>query len=249
MKILRQIWAVYGILVFSVLLLFFFPFYLVIFLFFPRTGIPGLIWFNHHVYARLFFAFTLIRLQVVGRKKLDRKQAYIIVSNHRTNIDFIANAIAFPGIYRYLAKKELAKVPLFGMVIKRLCVLVDRSSMRSRARSIAYLRKVLASGISVFIYPEGTRNRSTEPLGTFHQGAFRLALATGAPIAVQTIVNATQITGADQTFGLFPGNLRIVWSEPIPTEGLTQKDLPQLMQQVRETMLRELQPTAIMAGV
>lgn len=180
-------------------------------------------------------------MQVEGKELLEQGEAYIIISNHRTSIDFIANALAFPGIYRYLAKKELVRIPLFGEVIKRVCVLVDRSSMRSRAKSIAYLRQVLRTGVSVCIYPEGTRNRSKKPLEKFHAGAFRLAIATGAPIAVQTIVNARQISSSAHSLDLTPGTLHIVWSPPIETASLTQSDLPYLMELVRSYMLENME--------
>ena len=114
-----------------------------------------------------FFLLTLIRVKVINRRLLDKDQSYIIVSNHISSIDFMLNAYAFPKAYKYLAKYELSKVPLFGFIVKRLCVLVDRKNAESRRKSITYLRKTINEGFSVFLYPEGTRNQSDKPLRDF----------------------------------------------------------------------------------
>lgn len=216
------------------------PFYLIVFFFFPKKGTGWLIWFSHHVLTHIFFALTLIKVKIEGKEKLNPNTSYIIISNHQTTIDFIANAMAFPGIYRFLAKKELRKVPVFGYIIQRFCVLVDRSDANSRTKSIVYLKKVLEQGESVFIYPEGTRNNGDELLGTFQKGAFRLAIQTGTPIAVHTIVNMNDISSVNGSPDLSPGVLKIVWDDPIETKNLTTEDVPKLMQTVRRQMINHL---------
>ncbi|RMG82884.1 MAG: 1-acyl-sn-glycerol-3-phosphate acyltransferase [Bacteroidetes bacterium] len=241
MGLFRKIWAIYGIVVFFGLWLAFSPLYLIAFLTFPRPWYRQIIWFSHHIYTRCFFGLTLIRIKVEGRKKLSRRENYIIVSNHRSTIDFMINAYAFPGVYKFLAKKELARVPLFGMIVKRLCVLVDRSSAASRRKSIQYLKRTLDEGFSVFIYPEGTRNTSGEPLGTFFKGAFRIAIETQTPIAIQTIIGIDRVCGRGSTLDLSPGAVTVKWAAPVPTEGLTMKDLPDLMARVRQIMTEQIQ--------
>ncbi len=240
MGLFRKIWALYGVIVFTTIWLLVIPFYLIVFLLFPRKGTEWLIWFSHHVVTNVVLAFTLVKVRVEGKEKLDPHASYIIVSNHQTAVDFIANAIAFPGIYRFLAKHELIKVPVFGYIIKRFCVLVDRSNAASRAKSIMYLKKVLEQGVSVFIYPEGTRNNGDEILGDFQQGAFRLAIQTGTPIAVHTIVNMNDISSIGGSPDLSPGVLRIIWDDPIETKNLTTEDVPQLIQTVRSQMINHL---------
>lgn len=214
----------------------FFPAYLIGFLFFPRSWYRHIIWFSHHIYTRFFFGLTLIKIKVEGRKNLNRKDNYIIVSNHRSSIDFMINAFAFPGVYKFLAKKELTKVPLFGLIVKRLCVLVDRKDPASRIKSIDYLKRTLDEGYSVFIYPEGTRNKTKNPLGNFHKGAFRIAIETQTPIAVQTLVGINKVSATAAAVDLSPGKVKVVWSKPISTKGMTQKDVPALTQKVRSVM-------------
>lgn len=242
MAILRKIWAVYAVVLFLVMMLLSIP--IVLFFMAVRPGKPALrsnIFYLHHIFTPIFLTLVGVRLKVHGRKKLSRKESYVIVSNHNSALDFIVNGHAFPGVFRFLAKQELLKVPIFGWIVKKMCLIVDRSSKMSRARSVVELKKELAEGMSIFIYPEGQRNTTGEPLADFYDGAFKIALQTKAPIAVQTISNIRDITATRLSLDLSPGTLHIFWDDPIPTAGLTSDDLEKLKQQVREAMLRHLQ--------
>jgi 1-acyl-sn-glycerol-3-phosphate acyltransferase len=195
------------------------------------------IYFLHHIFTPTYLFLIGIWLKVEGREKLDMNRSYVLVGNHRSSLDFIVNAEAFPGVFRYLAKQELLKIPVFGWVVKKMCLIVDRSSAMSRARSVVALKQQLAEGWSIFIYPEGSRNKSEAPLGPFHDGAFRIAIQTGAPVAVQTLVNITDISTPKHTIDLRPGILRVVWDYPIETAGMTAEDIPALKQQVEQLMI------------
>ena len=105
-----------------------------------------------------------------------------------------------------------------------------------------YLKKVLDQGVSVFLYPEGTRNKTTSiSLASFQKGAFRLAIQTQKPIAIQTIINISDITSPAQSVDLMPGVVYVIWDEPIQTTGLTLKDVSFLEQKVRSIMEARLQ--------
>lgn len=236
MNLLRNIWAIYGILVFFLLWIVLMPFYLVAFLLFPKSWTKYIIWFSHHIYTRLFFTLTLIRFEIDGLENLDPKQTYVIVSNHLTTLDFMINARAFPGVYKYLAKMELTKVPIFGFIVKKLCVLVDRHDKASRSKSMADMQEALTNGYSIFLYPEGTRNRSENPLLPFHKGAFLMAIQSGHPIAVQTLVRVKHISGKAAGLDFWPGKVKVVWSKPIPVEGMTIRDVKGLSEQVASVM-------------
>ncbi len=240
MKLLRNIWAIYGILVFFLLWLVFFPFYFLAFLLLPKAWRKHIIWFSHHVYTRFYFTLTLIKVKIEGLENLDPKQSYIIVSNHVSALDFMINARAYPGVYKYLAKRELVRIPLFGFIVRKLCVLVDRSSAASRSESMKFLRATLAEGYSAFLYPEGTRNRSADPLLAFHKGAFRIAIESKKPVAVQTIVGVKKVSGSAAGLDLWPGTVKVVWSKPLEVKDLEMKDVDQLSRQVREQMLKSL---------
>jgi 1-acyl-sn-glycerol-3-phosphate acyltransferase len=177
---------------------------------------------------------------VEGLEHLDSRKTYIIVSNHLSALDFMINAQAYPGVYKYLAKQELVKVPLFGYIVRKMCVLVDRSSAASRSASMKSLRETLMEGYSVFLYPEGTRNRSAEFLLPFQKGAFRTAIETGFPIAVQTLLGVKKISGKAHGLDLCPGTVTVIWSQPVEVKELKMQDVDALSQKVRGIMEEHL---------
>lgn len=240
MLFLRKLWALYAVLLFLLLMTLSVPVLLANMAFSPGTiALKRNIHYLYHLFTPVFLSLVGIRLRVEGREKLNPQQSYVIVGNHRSSLDFIVNAHAFPGIFRFLAKQELQKIPVFGWVVKKMCLIVDRSSAMSRARSVVALKQHLAEGWSIFIYPEGSRNKSDEPLAHFHDGAFRIAIQTGAPVAIQTLVNVADITANGA--GLWPGVVRVVWDEPIPTSELKADEVTLLKERVKGVMQARLQ--------
>ena len=235
-NILKKVWAIYALILLMVLIIISLPYYIFVFYVFPKKGIKGLIYYNHHILTNIYFRLILIRVKVYGKELLDRNQSYLIVSNHRTSLDFIINAFAFPGIYRYLAKKELSKIPILGYLIKHTCVLVDRTSAISKAKSIIKMKEFLKSGYSVFIYPEGTRNLTDQPLRQFHDGAFKIAAQLGIPIAVQTIVNIDNVSEKGKGIGLNPGTVQVFWEKPFETTGLKGEAISELKDKIFNSM-------------
>lgn len=247
MGFLRKIWAVWAVLLFLVMMTLSLPVIGLNMMAAPgERALRRNIRYLHHVFTPVFLALVGIRLWVEGRDKLDPAQSYVIVSNHRSSLDFILNGHAFPGVFRFLAKQELQKIPVFGWVVKKMCLTVDRRSAMSRARSVVEIKKQLAAGWSIFIYPEGGRNRTEEPLGPFYDGAFRIAIQTKAPIAIQTVVNVRDVTATARSVDLWPGTVRIAWDDPMPTAGLTAADIPALKEEVQQRMFRHLSAEAIL---
>lgn len=237
--ILYKVWAVYAVILFLLLMLFSLPIVVVNMIVTPGPrALRNNIWFLHHVFTPIFLTLIGIRVKVTGRQYLDVKQSYVIVGNHRSSLDFIVNAHAFPGIFRFLAKQELQKIPIFGFIVRKMCLVVDRSSAMSRARSVVALKQNLADGYSIFIYPEGSRNKGDDVLGPFYDGAFRIAIQTGFPLAVQTIINIEDITGKGA--GLRPGVVRIVWEQPIKTDQMNVSDIESLKKEVETSMRKQL---------
>ena len=242
MQLLRKIWAAYAVTAFLLMMALSIPVLL-----FHMAVTPGEralkrnIRFLHQVIARAFLILAGIRLHISGQEHIYAGKSYVIVSNHRSSIDFIINAVAFPGIFRFLAKQELHKIPFFGWVVKKMCLTVDRRSAMSRARSVVEIKRRLQQGWSVLIYPEGGRNRTTEPLAPFYDGAFRIAIQTGAPIAIQTVQNIETVSATVRSVDLWPGTLYITWDAPIETAHLTTDDIPFLKETARNRMLHHLQ--------
>ena len=246
MSVLRKIWAFYAVLLFLVLMALSMPLFLLNMALTPgKRALRRNIFYLHHIFTPLFLALVGVRVRVHGREKVDPAKAYVIIGNHRSSLDFIINAVAFPGVFRFLAKQELHKIPVFGWVVKKMCLSVDRSSAMSRARSVVTLKQQLAEGWSIFIYPEGGRNTTGEPLAPFFDGAFRIAIETKAPIVVQTLVNIQDVSSTAKSVDLWPGTLHVVWDDPLETATLKAADIPQLKENVRELMLNHLNKHAV----
>lgn len=112
---------------------------------------------------------------------------------------------------------------------------MNRKDEHSRALSMERMKQSLRDGISIYLFPEGTRNKTNEPLKNFYDGAFRLSLETGIPIVPMTIRNSKKLLDGTK---LKPGTLECYWSEPIfPAK----KDSAEsLKQKVRSVMLMDL---------
>jgi 1-acyl-sn-glycerol-3-phosphate acyltransferase len=152
---------------------------------------------------------TFIRYEFKGREYFRKGQSYIYVSNHSSFLDLPGLAMIIPGEFRPLAKKELLKIPVFGLIARGATVIVDRSSGESRKKSMDKLKKVLADGISILLFAEGTQNRSKEMLQPFKDGAFRLAIDTQKPVLPMVVIGAGKLMPPG-TINLKPGLIKII---------------------------------------
>jgi 1-acyl-sn-glycerol-3-phosphate acyltransferase len=210
-KVLRKVWAMYGVLVFGIQLLIWTPITTIAFLVFGRRAEKTIIWMGHHVIAPVTLLLTGVFRRVHGRKQLAGKGPFVIVSNHRSFLDILINASAYPGTYKFLSKKEMVKIPIWGLTVRRLCILVDRKSAESRAESFERMKEALDAGFSILLYPEGTRNRTKEPLTPFFDGAFRLAAVSGYPLAVMTLNDPRKYNDPVRELDLRPGIVDVYW--------------------------------------
>ncbi len=160
--------------------------------------------------------------------------------HHRSMLDIPAYALASKNTFRFLSKAELARIPVLGFIIRNLYITVDRKNKNDRARSMEAMLQSLRDGVSIFICPEGTRNKTTAPLLEFRDGAFRTAIAAQVPLAVLTVKNAENLLSPLRPIELRPGTVELIWSNPIPTKGMTMDDLEKLKAMARALMISNL---------
>ena len=240
LRVLKFFFGIYGLLVFSSLLVIVTPFYFAIYSFGGKAA-PHRAHFISRQWAAALLLLLFIRVKVIGRELIDPSKPYIIVSNHRSQLDIPLLAVSCSNTFRFLAKAELGKIPLLGYVIGNLYILVKREDVRDRTKSLDAMKNSLAEGISVALYPEGTRNRTTEPLLDFRAGAFRLAAESHAPVAVVTLINSGRLLSPNRAFELSPGKLYAIWEKPIDTTGMTKDDIPALKEKVRTILIKNLE--------
>lgn len=243
MFFIRALRFLYGILaatLFAVSLILVVPFYFIIFSVFPEKKAPHIAHKISRAWAKMFYILFLIRVKTKNKELIDKNKTYIFVANHLSQLDIPAYAIACKNTIRFLAKIELTKIPLMGYVIHKLYLSVDRSSSEARRQSMLNMRRSIEEGISVFICPEGTRNRTAQPLLDFKDGAFRLAIEAQVPLAVLTILDSQRLLSPLRPVELAPGTIHAIWDKPIETKGMTEADVPALKEKARNLMLKHL---------
>lgn len=179
------------------------------------------------------------RIHITGLANLEHHQTYVIVSNHQSlaDIPLIAH---LPVDTKWLAKAELFKVPLFGLMLRMAGdVPVERSDRRKAAQALLQCARYLRHGCSVIFFPEGTRSRDGEVL-PFNEGPFQLAIREQVSI-VPLVVEGTGSALPRRTW-LFGGrqdlHLRIL--PAVPVTGLNVKQTAALRDSVRDLMVKEL---------
>jgi 1-acyl-sn-glycerol-3-phosphate acyltransferase len=241
LRFLKSLFGIYAALVFIIVMLLTLPGYFLVFWFAPKKKAPH--WAHRYIsynWAATLFICYLIRWKVRNIDYLDRNENYVFVANHSSALDIPAYALSCKNTFRFLSKAELAKIPVLGFIIRNLYITVDRKNKNDRVKSMEAMVQSLRDGVSIFICPEGTRNRTTEPLLPFRDGAFRTAIEAQVPIAVLTVKNANKLLTPLRPIELRPGTIELIWSKPIPTKGMTMNDIERLKAEAFKLMLSNL---------
>ena len=232
-------WAIWGAFWFMLVVSIFTIIYAVIFGIFGKKYSMACVWVNCHYLSPFLLFVCGIRLKVHGKERIKTDRNYVFVANHLSQVDIITTASAVPQPVRFLAKAEIKKIPFFGYMTKMLAIMVDRKNKESREKSVRYMVDELGKGHSLFLYPEGTRNRTEQPLKEFKDGAFRVAIMAQVPIAVQTLIGTKEVNNP-KGLQLFPGTVQVYYGNPIETRGMTLEDVPRLSELVKQEMLSHL---------
>ncbi|MBM3162891.1 MAG: 1-acyl-sn-glycerol-3-phosphate acyltransferase [Chlorobi bacterium] len=164
--------------------------------------------------ARLFG----ISIVVEGSDNYRSECNYLVISNHAGMADIPLLLGAMKLNLRFVAKEELAKIPVFGWALKRSgYVMIKRGQNREALKSLLAAADVLRSGRSVHIFPEGTRSE-TGKLLPFKRGAFLVAQKGGVPLLPVTIIGSNLIT-PKKSLQINKGNVRIVVGTPLEPSG------------------------------
>jgi len=180
-----------------------------------------------------------IKVQLKGTENLKKDQSYILVSNHASILDIPALISATPFQVRFLAKKSLLWFPIFGWFLYIADhILIDRESAQSALKSLKKASVLLKKGISIIVFPEGTRSPDGE-VKEFKRGAFLLARHSKFPV-VPISISGTYDMLPRQGWCFWPGTIHIRMGEPIPTRDLSHQESKDLMRRVRETIIENL---------
>lgn len=212
MKILKLIFTGYSVLVFIFLMLSFAIFILIPVLVSLKGARISFIFIR--IWAGAWSFLSGIRYEIHGKNHINIRKPYIYIFNHRSFTDAVFIPLAIPQKFWTIGKKELSRIPIFGALVGRFAVWVDRTNAESRNESLETLLHILHTGQSIVVAPEGTRNNSKNTLLPFQKGAFRLAIETQIPIVPIAVIGADKIMKKG-SFLLAPGHVKIYYSAPI----------------------------------
>lgn len=193
--------------------------------------------------ARIWAKFILIGMgfnyKIIKEEVPNPKKSYMFIANHTSMTDIMLMLVAVKNPFVFVGKKELAKIPLFGFFYKRTCILVDRSSAKSRQAVFLRAQRRLKQGLSICIFPEGGVPEEHIVLDEFKDGAFRLAINHQIPIVPLTFYDNKK-RFSYTFFSGGPGVMRTKIHQFLKTENLKVADTKDLNQKARAIILTEL---------
>ena len=195
--------------------------------------------------ARLWARFILIgmgfRYSINGTENFEVGKSYMLVANHTSMTDIMLMLLSVKNHpFVFVGKKELVKIPIFGFIYKRVCILVDRENSKSRFAVFERAQNRIQQGLSICIFPEGGVPEESVLLDEFKDGAFRIAIEHQLTIIPITFYDNKK-RFSYTFFSGSPGKMRAKVHAPISTTGKTMKDKNLLKQEVRDIILTELQ--------
>ena len=189
------------------------------------------------LWSSVLLKLASVKVEVIGRENILRNTPQIFMSNHQSWFDIFVLLIAVNTQYRFLAKKELFEVPVFGLALRKSgAIPIDRKRLISAMRSIDAAAKQIRQGTSVMTFPEGTRSKNGQIL-PFKSGVFYLALKAGAPIVPISIVGTAEIM-PKQSLKVNPGNVTVVIGEPIQVKDYSTENMDGLIEKVSDVVCR-----------
>ena len=187
------------------------------------------------VWARLILIVSRIKVTVEGLSNIDPDKSYIYMSNHQSNFDIPVMLAYLPVQFKWLAKAELFKIPIFGRGMRGAgYISIDRSNRKAAVQSLKEAARKIQNGASVLIFPEGTRSLDGK-IRPFKKGGFVLAVESGVPVVPMAIQGTFPIMPKNRML-IKPGPVVLEIKEPIDATGFTRKTKGVLLEKVRDTI-------------
>jgi 1-acyl-sn-glycerol-3-phosphate acyltransferase len=202
--------------------------------FFSKTGN------SVHRVARLWGRSILwvsgVKVRIIGLENIDPNRSAIYMSNHQSNFDIPVFFSALPVQFRWLAKAELFKIPIFGQGMRGAgYISIDRSDRKSAMRSLARAAQSIRNGTSVLVFPEGTRS-SDGALLPFKSGGFILAIDAGVPVVPMAVQGTFEVMPKYAKM-IRSNEVRIILRPPIDSTAYTRNTRTEMMAHVRSSIL------------
>lgn len=196
-------------------------------------------WKMIRIWAKVLVYGMGFRLKINNDEEIDRNKSYMFCPNHASLMDPFVLIVLSKNPIVFVGKQELVKIPIFGFFYKKVVIMVDRSSPKSRKRVYEMAKKRLQNGTSMAIFPEGLVPTENVVLAPFKNGAFSLAIEFEMQIVPQVYYDCKRLFSWDFFKGN-PGVFRIHQHKFIDTSGLKIEDIPVLKQKVFDIIYNDL---------
>ncbi len=172
--------------------------------------------------------FSGVKITYIGEERVPKDRAVLYIGNHRSYFDILMTYVRVPRPTGYIAKAEMEKIPLLSNWMRNLhCLFLDRNDLKQGAKIILTAVEKVKSGISICIFPEGTRNRVPDTFLPFHAGSFKIAEKSNCPIIPIAINNAGDIF-EDHLPRIKKTHVIIEYGHPIDPCGLSREEKKKL---------------------
>lgn len=188
------------------------------------------------LWARILLSLSRIPVEVYGRHNVLRDKPQIFAANHQSDVDTLVALACLPVPFRWIAKKELFRIPLFGTAMRNAGYIpIDRKNHESALKSLERAAQIIRKGHSVMTFPEGTRSIDGT-IQRFKQGTFHLAIRAGVPVVPVTIIGSGAVMPR-RSLKIKPGRVKLIIDRPIDVSGYTIETRRQLIDDVRNTII------------
>jgi 1-acyl-sn-glycerol-3-phosphate acyltransferase len=193
------------------------------------------------LWSRIMLFASGVKVQVEGLDNINPQESYVFAANHQSQFDIFTILGHLPTQFRWLAKKELFRIPILGAAMKSAGYIpIDRNNRKEAFKSIDLAANRVREGTSVVIFPEGTRSLDGK-LQPFKKGGFHLAIKSRRPIVPVSISGAFSIL-PKKGFRVRPQLVKVYVGEPVPTEGVTPQNRAWLISEIRRRIQEKLPP-------
>lgn len=179
---------------------------------------------------RFILKVTGADITIIGHENVPKDQAVLYIGNHRSFFDILLTYVHCPDLTGYVAKKEMAPIPLLSIWMRYLhCLFLDRKDIKEGMKTILTAIEKVKNGISICIFPEGTRNKGDDELELlpFHEGSFKIATKSDCPIIPMAISNSAEIF-ENHFPKIKPCKVVVEYGKPIYPEQLSKEDKKRL---------------------
>ena len=189
-----------------------------------------------YLWARMLLWLASTRVEVIGRENVQIDKPHIFMANHQSDFDILIVLAYIPGQFRWIAKKELFKIPVFGKAMRNAGYIeIDRQNHEKALKSLEEAARKIREGKSVVTFPEGTRSKDGT-VKPFKQGMFHLAIESGVPIIPISIIGAKEIM-PKRSLNVKPGRITMVIDRPVDVKGYTKETRGELIERVRNIIV------------